>query len=365
MIKPGFSLVEFLIASLIAGMVSATLFAMIAQINKVVNRVDTVAEMYTNALLIHNQFEWDLSGAFVPQLGQPVDESAEKKSLESKEAGEKQGDEKKIEQKKESAGGKRLSKVFYGVGTDKNFELTFITSNPLQVYWSADVGRAKPRVARVRYFVAENKEKPGVFSFMRQESYDLDAAVMGRKGDAPDKVRAYVLAEHVKEIKAEYVLRKEKKSEGEKSASGVASEGAKAKAPEFEYVLLKEWNSDKASDDENVKLAQAAIVPHSVRFTYAIWDIRQKRFEQFSCIVPIVADSKPIKEHGKKPSAQQKPGNKSAGMPGLPGQPGQSSQSGKTYVAGSFFDRNPHLDPKNKSQNAGMFRERSVTVGRT
>lgn len=308
MIKPGFSLIEFLIASLISGMLSVILFASLMQVNRSVTRVDEVASMYSGAGIMHNQFEWDISGAFVPYLGQP-EKSEEHKEQPAQDKSQPQAkDQQKSEGKKEQKTEekkKKLAKVFYGVGADKNFELTFITSNPMQVYWSANVGRAKPRVTRIRYFAKEDKEHPGSFMVMRQESDDLDAAVLGKSGE--EKVRAYVLAEQIKEIKVEYVLRKEKKTEGEKSPSGTASEGAKAKAPEFEYVVLKEWNIEKESDDETAKLMKNAVVPHSVRISWSVWNPTHSRSENFSCIISVLADSKPIKKQkDAQPTAQQK-----------------------------------------------------------
>lgn len=298
MIKPGFSLIEFLIASFISALLSAALFSVIFQINRVVNRVDNVCEIYTNAALIHDQMQRDISGAFVPQQGQLPDE----KEKAQPQAQQKEGAQQAASGAAEKKNKQKLTKVFYGAGADQNLELTFITSNPLQVYWSADVGGARPRVARVTYYLVADKERKDMFSLMRQESYDLQAP-FGAKVEG--KVRAYTLAEHIKEIKVEYVLRKEKKSEDGKASQAPANKESAPK--EYEYVVLKEWNIEKESDDENAKLAKKAGVPYSVRISYTIWDLRQQRSEQFSCIVPILGDSTPIQKMSAQQTQQKSP----------------------------------------------------------
>ena len=79
------------------------------------------------------------------EKGKKENDEAEKKKSEAQNEGEKKPK-------------KPLEKVFYSVNKEGNLnQLSFLTTNPLQVYWSSKAGSAKPRIARVLYTLKEEK----------------------------------------------------------------------------------------------------------------------------------------------------------------------------------------------------------------
>lgn len=303
--RSGFTLVELMIATMIALILSMLLFTAIRQIRRFIPFVDSLTQQYETAALINAQLERDLSGTTAPTefyFRAPKDEKAqkakseeEKKKIESQNEKEKKGQaakEKKSQeektQKEESEKSKKpLEKIFYG--TVKNGmldELTFVTTNPLQVYWSAKAGSAKPRAARVRYTLKEEKQTkknvPKSYSLSRQESSNLEY-------DQINQAPEIIMASNIKSVTVEYtqVVQEEKK------------EGLKETAKKSELKKNTQWldkNEKEAAPQTGKEKEEPPLVPQLVEFTISLWDIPKKRSTQFSFPIKIRSEIEKKKE---------------------------------------------------------------------
>ena len=84
-------------------------------------------------------------------------------------------------------------------------QLSFITTNSLQVYWSDKAGSAKPRIVRVLYMLKEEptKDAKKSYSLIRQESNNLEFDPIAKGGK---DISEYVLAEGIKSATIEYTF---------------------------------------------------------------------------------------------------------------------------------------------------------------
>jgi prepilin-type N-terminal cleavage/methylation domain-containing protein len=64
--KSGFTLVELLIATLIAGLLGSLLISAVYQVNRAVPIIDTRSDVYEKAAIVNAQLERDLSGVIAP-----------------------------------------------------------------------------------------------------------------------------------------------------------------------------------------------------------------------------------------------------------------------------------------------------------
>lgn len=212
--RAGFTLLELLIATLIASILSALLFAALFQVNRYVPVIDNLTGIYEKAAIVNAQLERDLSGVTAPnefyarqkKVEPKKGEDAKKESAAKKEDEEKKkAAEAKAEADKEKSK-KPLEKIFYGVNKESNLDqLSFITTNSLQVYWSDKAGSAKPRIVRVLYMLKEEPTKDGKksYSLIRRESNNLEFDPIAKGGK---DISEYVLAEGIKSAQVEYTF---------------------------------------------------------------------------------------------------------------------------------------------------------------
>lgn len=76
--KQGFTLIEILIATAIASIMSAMLLVSVSQMNRSYARLDAWTHLYYRAMSIQNRLERDLMGAFI-KPHDPKEEEKEKK----------------------------------------------------------------------------------------------------------------------------------------------------------------------------------------------------------------------------------------------------------------------------------------------
>lgn len=158
--QSGFTIIELLIASLIAALITSLLFAAYWQINKTTARFDNYVDIHYKAMLLQRVLERDLSGAFVPL-------SVFEYEKQQKEKTGQPGQEKESKLPK-------IDKVFYATTKDNQLDLlTCITNNPLPSYWSEQLGKPKPAIARVVYRLLPDPADKRFFSLWRQESTQL------------------------------------------------------------------------------------------------------------------------------------------------------------------------------------------------
>ena len=316
--KPGFILMEILIAMLVAAIVASALFSSFYQTNRFSVVVNNVVDLSTKAALVQNQLEKDLAGVFIP-----VNVEKPKKKEEQQEEGEQ-----KAEQlaEKEEPEVKPITNIFTAtVRGDLLNTLTFITCNPLQVYWSERAGRAKLRVARVMYRLTKEKDQKDSHKLTRQEGYDLD--IDAYKLDAKQAIRPITLVDRVKSCSVEFVVVEEKKDE----AGNVRKE----------YKTIKEWEQVQEENDKGEQKKHRA--PVAVIFHFSLWNETREREREFAfrIDVPLLADHTTRRKPEKKNKQQLQAAKKRRVVP--PGQQ-QAYRSGqRPSIIERLQQQYPHL----------------------
>ena len=146
--KSGFILIELLISLVITSLMGVALFNGFAQTNQFTQVVDSFINISSKAAIVHQQLDHDITGICIPFSA--VEEEKEAKEPEKPEQEPKKEAEARKEDKRKER--KPLTHVFFSKNKGELLDtLTFITNNPLQVYWSEKAGEAKPRIARVVY----------------------------------------------------------------------------------------------------------------------------------------------------------------------------------------------------------------------
>ncbi|CAN5167534.1 hypothetical protein BH09DEP1_BH09DEP1_1970 [soil metagenome] len=289
--KLGFSLIELLVAKMIASILGVMLFAAFYQINRFVPVIDNKTTIIEKAALVNAQLEKDFAGIIVPNefyVRQPKEKQPQEKKQNDADA-KKDAEQKKKKAEQESDGDEKkkkpFEKIFYSVNKSGMLDqLSFITTSSLQVYWGSKSGSAKPRMVRVLYKL---KEEPGTkegkksYSLIRKETPKLEFEDI-------EKAQEYVLATHIKSLTMDYtaVL-----IEPEKKATPQAQNQKPAPKPELETKQLKEWQAlrqasdyakattDRQDDEKNKK--QMPLVPQVISVDISFWDSTKRKSVPF------------------------------------------------------------------------------------
>jgi hypothetical protein len=309
--KQGFILIEVLIAAAIASIIGVALFTSLYQINRLSVVVDNYADVWTKAAIAHRQLEKDILGIFIPIAAQKIVEKKKENAPVGKEKKEQETPEQKTEQKKEPV--KVVTHVFYGVNKeDVLYTLTFITNNPMQVYWGAKAGKAKPCIARVVYRLVKDKNEKKSYTLMRQEGYDLyfDAY---KKGDTKD-IRQYPMIDGIKQMSVSYGVEEKEEKDDKKENK------AQAKKPQkIKYKILKEWKKEDKGEEQKKESKDGQEkeieLPAFILIKLNIWDMQKKKDVYFEFKIPLIAQGKPAPAPSE-PAAQAPQG--SAGAPAAP-----------------------------------------------
>jgi prepilin-type N-terminal cleavage/methylation domain-containing protein len=270
--KPGFTIIELLVATLVGSMLTVILSMILYQMNQTQNRVDRLVDVYERAELVYHQLERDLLGAFIPVQAEdikPTGTQAQKKP-------------------------KKIDKVFYG--DNKLDTLTFITNNPLQAYWGPKSGKAQPKVVRVVYRLVPDKAKKNSYILQRQESGTLDFGRYNQESEK--KIRGYDLIRGVKEIAIEYTAMVAIKEVAEKKP------GQEERDITFESQKVKEWKPKKESETE-AQLFKP-LIPQYLNVHMHLWDDSYKRVLPFTFVFLIPTSFDVYKKQLEK-RKQEKP----------------------------------------------------------
>lgn len=322
--RSGFTLIEVLISSAIASLICGILFFAFNQSSKLLPVIDSYTDVYTKAAILNMQLERDLSGVFAPneyyarqkkKESPQQKEEAEKKTQEN----EKKETAPKDAQSSEKKEPKPLEKLFYGITKDDTFDyLTFITDNPLAVYWSEKSGSARPRVVRVVYRLQEEKQnKKGKKSYqlLRQESESLEFNAM--QNESEQAPREYIIADGIKELNVKY--------------TALVSPQPDEKNPEQnkkkEIKKFKQWvQTPEKEKDAKEKLP---IVPQLTEMNIVFWDYQKKRTFPFSFKIYNRAD---IQEERKEVDATGRLMQKIRELVTVPEAPKNGSNKQVSYV---------------------------------
>jgi type II secretory pathway component PulJ len=254
----GFSLIEVLLATLLAAILGIILFTAYNQVHRITRSIDDYVDVYSKEALLQNLLSRDISGAFIP-----IQAQAKEKPLEQIFVYEPEAEATRF----------------------KSF--TFITNNPTVVY-----GSAKPRVARVRYTLKEEKNMQATvssYTLIRQESDSLNLNEFTKEGSA---IRSYEVVTGIKKITFTFtkMIKKEQKIE-----------------PEVRQAWQSEIKKEQSEQRE-------IVLPQLVSFTITLWDNEKKREREFfgSVLIAAMIDAQieePEKEaaQASSPQAQQQP----------------------------------------------------------
>ncbi len=215
MIKQGFTFIELILALAISSLIGAALMLSFGQTQKGARIVERMIDTDVRILLMLNQFERDISGAFVPRY-----------SLS-----------------------KEKEKVFFSKqDAKKNVqELTFITCNPLQVYEDY-----KPRIVRVTYRLVAESDRGDSFKLLRKENKALAY-------DSKEKVAEYQLVSGIKSMQITYYVPEQEKEKKEMQAK--------------KYTAFDTWGTD----EEKRAKEKLSPLPQYVLVNLVLWDNAYER----------------------------------------------------------------------------------------
>jgi len=321
--KHGFTLIEVLVAATLASLLSIALFLSWGQIQRAAVSADNTMSIGDRLMVLQRQFEQDFMGTCVPisrPYTKPTSEEETAKPAEKPSANLNE----KTEQKEKP---KPVERVFYAStqANDLLDTVTFLTNNPMQVYWSERAGGARPRIARVQYTLKKDAikgEKNVSYTLSRQEANTLDPDRFSK--DADNKIRSYDLITGIKELKLTYWQEVQVEKEGEKPKEAEKpKEGEKPKEEKPASKIVKDikkvavWDLSKEKPPKNTFIRP---IPIMIKVEVSLWDLQKKKARSFTFMIPIPIDiENPAEKKKEEPKIQSVipllplPGNKKQG----------------------------------------------------
>jgi type II secretory pathway pseudopilin PulG len=278
--KQGFVLLELLISILIAAFVSTGLLSTIFQISKLQQTVNTMSSVYGRVAILQNQMERDVMGAFVPAQVDVIQTSTLKADQP-----------------------KPIEKIFYGTSKGERLDvLTFITSNPLEIFLGVKDAKIKPRVARVVYRLVPDEKRKNSYVLMRQEGTS-NLSFDAYKIDAQGELRAFPLIDAIQSISVRYVTIEQTKGDG-------------ATKPKRTYKKVTQWESEQKKappatpskpDISGTLLKKEPVrLPNQLEITVVLWDNSFKDVRTFQLTIPIAYKATEFEQPPKKESDEKK-----------------------------------------------------------
>lgn len=317
--KPGFTLLEILIATAISSLLMTILFFSYNQVNNVVRYVTDYTDIFDAAILVEQQITKDIAGAFIPV--QAVEQKKQEKQKTAS-SDEKKQPEPELESEQKSFDKIRMKVLkdpFVSKNVGKNMSmLSFITANPMRVYWGKKTGEPKPSIARVVYTLQEDKDSSksrSRFSLYRQEGKELELSAYTKKESS---IERYLIAENIESCALSFLLAVEKESEQEGSEQSQNNKDPsenkntpeakkQKKEKEVEIKTFDDWRIDGEKKDARSKLK----LPDEVSMEITFADEIGRRKRTFIFAVNIAARFTEIpepknqnKKEEKKPSPQ-------------------------------------------------------------
>jgi len=347
-----FTLLELVISIAIAAILSLSLTMLLNQSYASQKKLETLTALYERAALLFTQLERDLMGATIPienilaletssSASSYAEATADKKATADR--AEKKG-EKKTEpapssaDKKEEPVYKPFDRVFYYKRANNQLFFSWITHNPLQLYWGSGVGVARPRIARVMYRLEQDPADKTLFKLLRSEGFDLTYAPYEKHSE--QKYKGYALVEGIKSLKITCVAVIQKKESS--SASATADKQKKEQQPpQTEVKTADTWEWPLPKDDskktDEKKTEELPPLPQGVRIELVLWDEATEREVTFE--YGIYIPSLPVLNREKKSSSAEATADKpqDGKQPGAPGaQPNPGGPQG-----GDTVNKNP------------------------
>lgn len=270
MIKRGFTLLEIMISMLIAAFISTGLLTTIFQVSRLQETVNTITSMYGRVAIMQNQLERDLMGAFIPTQVDVIQTTTAKQAQKLK----------------------PLEKVFWSKNKGAQLDvLTFITTNPLQIYFGIKKIKLKPRIARVVYRLVPDARRKNSYVLMRQEgthTLRFEAYTPDAQGD----LRSYPMIDGIYALSVQYVSVEQKNEDDEK------------KSVTRTYKKQKVWESQKKQEEKQRKVPIR--LPNQIVLQVELWDSAYTYHRPFVFTIPIMAMSGEFMQQEKKSLASEK-----------------------------------------------------------
>ena len=267
MMKKGFTLIEVIIATALASVLSVLLLRMVTQLNTTRRRLDDRTGVYTRMNVVNQQLVRDLMGVFWFTELEPSKE--QEPGAPQPEEGAKQAT------KKEQPKPRFPTKLFFAKNKDKLLsELLFISTNPAQSYWGPKAGGPRPRAARIRYQLVPEKDKPQSYQLLREE-FDVS-----RSGDysvtSGSGARQYEIARGIKSLVIRYGWI-------EYDTTEVGDSRGKQRFRVLQYHREPEWESpERTPDPQKDKYNPRPVVPDFFEVALTLWDADQRREYPFT-----------------------------------------------------------------------------------
>lgn len=306
--KAGSFLLEVVVGTLIASMITGVLMNTLSHMTKMSALVDGMANQVLQLTMIQHQFERDVSGmcvvhqAIIEEKEEQLQNKKQNGQNEDNQAIEKNQNKAKSDVDKTKQAVPRLKKVFFvALGQENQMQqISFITNNPLPSYWHGTVGNAKPLKVRVVYFLKPDPQHQGSFILMRQESSNL------LLDSFKDTVTAYEIADHIASfsLMLSYdTIQKEEKSKDAKSPM----QSVQSNKPKTTIATVAQWDSDELLSKDN---EYYSLLPRAVTVEGQFWSSSYRYKEPFKMTIPVAADGfNAVIKH--KPKAPEKTADQS------------------------------------------------------
>lgn len=302
--RKGFTIIELLVVIGLVSMLIAGMFSSFMAGNRLTDAIVEDITLYDAVILIDRQVARDVAGAFIPTQAQ----APPKKKPAQPEPGKQAPPAQAAPQEPKK---KTLKDPFVAKNqAEGNMSmLSFITNNPMRVYWSESSGKPIPSVVRVYYSLqadkAAPKDKPR-YTLFRQEGTNLDIAAYNAKDSS---IESYPLVEGIKRCSLEFFV--------EKLQEQPKGQAAKKEKPKKETKTFNDWVIADADDMRaQVKL------PKRVTMRLELWDTAQERTREFVLVYPVAAAySEPKESAPEAPPAAPSAPPAGAAKPGVIGAP--------------------------------------------
>ncbi len=288
--KKGFILIEIMIGMVIAALLATGLLNTIMQVSRLQQTITGITSTYGRVALFNQQMERDIMGAFVPTQYDLLPTQTGKKE----------------ETKKKTP----IDKIFYGVSKGNGGRLdylTFITCNPLEIFFGIKDIKLKSRVARTVYRLIPDARRKNSYVLLRQEG-TTNLAFNKYKEDEQGEFRAYEMIDGIQDLSVRFISIEEK-------------EDKEAKKLSYSYKKTPDWKDiDEKKQQEVKKGAQPQQpsrpkLPQYVEFTLSLWDSTYEKYKEFVMTIPVESKYGQFEQPEKKKKTEEeenKPGEESA-----------------------------------------------------
>ncbi len=253
-------LIDLLISTTIAALMSLTLMMIWNQVNKISITLTNKMNMYSRATLLQRQLFYDFSGIYVPHTT----------ALKRKKEGT------------SSHSDKTLENIFVGSASgDIPTTISFITTNPLPQYTDAKGTSLPGRITRVTYEIEEEKKSlpKKTYTLYRSETPSLQTP----KGASKNSSKRYPLIDGIKDIKIEYIAPPEETRENKANAGDNEPQAQKKEGKRSTF-----WPMEDKKKIEQTGKKTPAKLPAAIIVTGNIYDPLFKRSLAFNFRYTIV-----------------------------------------------------------------------------